>query len=140
MRQSEKDLENLEESGSNSGSDDLEEVPRDDEIMDDDLSAIEDDLSQNQKRKRRRVKTKLRNRYWGNNYVCCFYKGEPLFTLGPDYKCFLATLLFMVMVSIWVMRSAMLMNNQPIMQMITFAVLALQLISYFCTALLNPGL
>lgn len=29
---------------------------------------------------------KTYKRHWGKNFVCCFIKGEPLLSLGPDCK------------------------------------------------------
>lgn len=31
-------------------------------------------------------KEEVLKRHWGNNKTCCFWRGEPIFTLGSDSK------------------------------------------------------
>ncbi len=77
-------------------------------------------------------------RYFGSCYVCCFIRNEPLFSLGPDYMCFVCTFLFkMVLFYLVYLQSD---TDEVNVKILTRLVLAVQLLSYFLTAVINPGI
>eukprot|EP00826_Nyctotherus_ovalis_P032586 TRINITY_DN26259_c0_g2_i1.p2 TRINITY_DN26259_c0_g2~~TRINITY_DN26259_c0_g2_i1.p2 ORF type:complete len:134 (-),score=19.37 TRINITY_DN26259_c0_g2_i1:399-800(-) len=75
----------------------------------------------------------------GNTRVFCYYNHNPLFTIGPNWKHFL--FLNLVLHGFFSANAVpLLFQASDLLGLISICIVALQLLSYTCTFLINQGI